>query len=184
MQIKMIWSADPNGVIGNYKGSLVFTSKKDLRVFQELTLGNGNNAIVMGRKTFEAIGSKPLPNRFNIVMSNNVNFKLNTSDWHSNLHLAHSVNNVLDICKEWDIDTLWVIGGSEIYHLFEELANELVITQYDNYDQFPEDEMLNLVRYLPNLTKFKIFYSDIDQDVDKHTGTDLTFTRQYWRRIY
>lgn len=38
----------------------------DLLHFKELTTGK---SIVMGRKTFESIGSKPLPNRQNIVLS-------------------------------------------------------------------------------------------------------------------
>lgn len=38
----------------------------DLKHFRKLTIGK---SIVMGRKTFESIGSKPLPDRQNIVLS-------------------------------------------------------------------------------------------------------------------
>lgn len=56
-----------NGEIGA-NGDLPWGRKlpADLANFKRLTTGG---SIVMGRKTFESIGSKPLPNRENIVVS-------------------------------------------------------------------------------------------------------------------
>jgi dihydrofolate reductase len=44
----------------------------DLKMFKKITTsGSEKNAIIMGRKTFDSIGKKALPNRTNIVISQN-----------------------------------------------------------------------------------------------------------------
>ena len=58
---------DNNGI--GYKNSLPWKNSEDLKRFAKLTKGNGNNAIVMGRKTWESLPYKPLKGRYNIVIS-------------------------------------------------------------------------------------------------------------------
>ncbi len=46
--------------------------KKDLRNFKKITSsGLNGNSVIMGRRTYESIGSKALPDRLNIVVSKN-----------------------------------------------------------------------------------------------------------------
>ncbi len=54
-----------NGVIGR-AGKLPWHFSADLKHFKAITMGH---TIIMGRKTFESIGSKPLPGRINYVLS-------------------------------------------------------------------------------------------------------------------
>lgn len=54
-----------NGVIA-VNGKMPWHIPSDLRWFKEMTSGE---SVVMGRKTFESLGCKPLPNRVNIVLS-------------------------------------------------------------------------------------------------------------------
>ena len=63
MKITIIAAHDPNLVIGN-KGSLPWHFSEDLKHFKKTTTGF---PILMGRGVFEELGSKPLPNRQNIV---------------------------------------------------------------------------------------------------------------------
>jgi dihydrofolate reductase len=67
MIISIIAAVTENNVIGA-NGNLPFKQKDDLLRFKFLTT---NNVVIMGRKTFESMGSKPLPNRTNIVISHN-----------------------------------------------------------------------------------------------------------------
>ena len=71
MSIKLICAISKNNVIGN-ENKLPWSIPEDLKRFKELT---SNNWIVMGRKTFDSIG-RPLPNRTNIVLSENKNLKI------------------------------------------------------------------------------------------------------------
>lgn len=63
--MRLVLAVSENNVIGN-NGDLPWRIPNDLKHFKKMTLGR---TVVMGRKTFESIGSKPLPNRHNVVMS-------------------------------------------------------------------------------------------------------------------
>ena len=66
-KFSLIVAFDHNLVIG-VDGSLPWRLSADLQNFKRLTL---NNAIIMGRKTFESIG-RPLPERQNIQMEDHI----------------------------------------------------------------------------------------------------------------
>ena len=68
MNFKIIVAATRNFGIG-YKNKLPWHIPEDLKHFSKTTIGNGNNAIIMGRNTWESIGSKPLPKRHNVIVS-------------------------------------------------------------------------------------------------------------------
>ena len=63
--ISAIVAVDANWGIG-YNGQLLEHISDDLKRFKELT---SNNTVVMGRKTWESLPNKPLPNRFNVVLT-------------------------------------------------------------------------------------------------------------------
>ena len=60
-----------NGGIG-YKNKLPWKLKNELQYFQKLTIGNGNNAVVMGKNTWLSIKHRPLKDRDNIIISNSM----------------------------------------------------------------------------------------------------------------
>ncbi len=90
----------------------------DLRHFRDITK---NNAVIMGRKTFESIG-RPLKDRQNIVIS------------HSDLPIegAQVVNN---LTAAYDLvengRDAYVIGGGQIYNLAFETADQILATEVD-----------------------------------------------------
>ena len=65
MIISLIVAASTNNAIGS-NNQLLWKLPKDLTFFKNTTWGN---AIVMGRKTFESLGNKPLKGRLNIVIT-------------------------------------------------------------------------------------------------------------------
>ena len=65
MGIHLIWAQDKNGGIGK-DGKLPWHISEDLKNFKSLTL---HSTIIMGRKTWESLPIKPLPDRNNIVLS-------------------------------------------------------------------------------------------------------------------
>ena len=74
----------------------------ELQHFKKTTMGK---AIVMGRKTWQAIG-RPLPGRQNIVVSRNPDFHAEGVD------LATSLEDAVDISES---DEVMVIGGGQLY---------------------------------------------------------------------
>ena len=65
MEIHLIWAQDQNGGIGQ-NGKLPWHISEDLKNFKSLTI---NSTIIMGRKTWDSLPIKPLPNRKNIILS-------------------------------------------------------------------------------------------------------------------
>ena len=63
--VTIIVAVNEVGIIGR-KGKIPWHLPDDMRRFKELTTGN---VVIMGRKTWESLPKKPLPNRFNIVLS-------------------------------------------------------------------------------------------------------------------
>lgn len=101
----------------------------ELQHFKKATMGK---AIVMGRKTWQAIG-RPLPGRQNIVISRDEGFVAAGADF------AVSLTRAVEIAEA---DEIMVIGGGQIYALALPLARRLILTLIDIEPQadtwFPE----------------------------------------------
>ena len=124
MKIKMILAMDENNTIGN-DGDLPWKLKSDMKRFRELTTGDGFNAVVMGRKTWNSIPEKyrPLPDRLNIVMSRDSKLSLKGAE------VALYDGRAIEIGYSEGCEDLWVIGGSEIYRLFLPKCDEIHLTR-------------------------------------------------------
>ncbi len=105
--ISAIVAVDENYGIG-YQGELLCRIPSDLRRFKGLTT---NNVVVMGRKTWDSLPTKPLPNRTNIVITNNVDgFQLKNGVIFTTLDLLKET-----ICEISEVYDVFIIGGSQIY---------------------------------------------------------------------
>lgn len=121
MDIRIIVAMDLNGLIGK-NNSLPWSLPQDLARFKRLTTGN---TVVMGRKTYESIG-KALPNRTNIILTRNKDYKLD------DCIIANSIEEILDINIQGD---LYVIGGAQIYEQFYKISNFIHLTSVQkNYN--------------------------------------------------
>lgn len=65
MKITLVVAAAENRAIGK-NNELLWHLPDDLKFFKEYTMGK---VIVMGRKTFESVGSRPLPKRTNVIVT-------------------------------------------------------------------------------------------------------------------
>jgi dihydrofolate reductase len=66
---KLIAAVCSDGGIG-YKGGLPWPHcKADMAHFAKRTTGAGNNAVVMGKKTWDSIPARPLRRRANLILS-------------------------------------------------------------------------------------------------------------------
>lgn len=124
-RLTSIVALNEDGAIG-YRNELPWKLKSDLKFFQEKTIGN---VVIMGRKTFQSIG-KPLPGRFNIVISHNsVLFPES-----ENSVVAISVGEALyraSIAKGYNRNEVYVVGGAQIYSLFAPFVDRYLFTLVD-----------------------------------------------------
>lgn len=115
--IRIIVCINKNYSIGN-GNDLMYHLSNDLKRFKELT---NNNIVVMGRKTYESLPKKPLPNRINVILTSNKDYNA------SGCIIKTSIKDVLELYDNYYPDKiLYIIGGGEIYKQF--LDNDLVDT--------------------------------------------------------
>ena len=115
MRIQLIWAQDKNGGIGK-NGKLPWHISEDLINFKKIT---NNHPIIMGRITWESLPIKPLPNRRNIVLSNN-NYK--------DVECFNNINDCIKTLKNDNVNSIFIVGGSSIYSEFLNIASDLHIT--------------------------------------------------------
>ena len=119
-QIILIAAADRNNAIG--KGNtLPWRHRGDMKFFKETTTGN---AVVMGSKTYESMGCKPLPNRLNIVLTRNPAKFEQRVDVFFVTTIGEAMQHDLD-------GSLFVIGGAEIYKQFLPYATGIMLSKLD-----------------------------------------------------
>ncbi len=130
----MIAAVSQNGVIGK-DNDLVWNLPDDMRYFMKTTTGH---PVIMGRKNYESLPEKfrPLPNRTNIIVTRNENYKADGSE------VVHSIEVALESAKKTDPEECFIIGGGEIYRIGLPYATRLYITEiegvYDGDTFFPE----------------------------------------------
>lgn len=114
-KVSLILACTLDGGIG-YENTIPWKIPDDLRKFKNITTQTNDkmkmNAVLMGRNTWESL-PKHLPNRLNIVITNNGNTINDPS-----VLVFVDIASALRFC-EWDcIETVFVIGGAKIYNSF------------------------------------------------------------------
>lgn len=125
MVSSLIVAAGTNGAIGG-DNKMLWHMPADMKYFKEKTT---NNTIIMGRKSYEAIGHA-LPKRVNIVISKNENYKLSDCYTATSLQKAFSLAQELFVNSEQTNEQqIFVIGGAQIYKLALPLVDKLYVTE-------------------------------------------------------
>lgn len=114
-QIHAIVAVDENWAIGR-QGDLLCHLPADMRHFKQVTMGY---SIVMGRKTFESFPRRPLPGRQNIVITRNAGWQ------YPSVTVVHSVEEAIAAAET---DTVYIIGGAQVYELALPLVEVLHLT--------------------------------------------------------
>ena len=115
MTLSILVAHDKQRVIG-YQNQLPWHLPNDLKHVKQLSTGH---TLVMGRKTFESIG-KPLPNRRNVVLTNNPSFK------HEGVDVIHSIEEINNIPGQ-----VFIFGGQTLFEEMIDKVDDMYITVVD-----------------------------------------------------
>lgn len=157
MILSIISGIANNNEIGR-KNDLLWDLPIDMKHFRETTRGH---TVIMGQRTFESLGigpdgnpGKPLPNRRNIVLTLNKEFKRDDAE------VVYSLEELDELLKNStkEDEELFVMGGGQIYKLFIDRADRLYITHVNA--NFPDADTL-----FPTIDKDK--WKVVSED--KHT---------------
>lgn len=150
----MIVAIDEKGGIGK-DNTIPWNYPEDLKYFQEKTIGDGQNSVVMGRKTWDSLPKRPLKKRTNIVISS-TGYKKEYCDI---------------VCELYSEN--WVIGGSQIYNLFLPFTKEIYLTKIPgDYEcdtffdlKYLEDNFVFKEESCKNDLKFQVYERKNEEDI-------------------
>jgi len=117
--VVLVLAMSDNGVIGD-RGALPWRIADDMKRFKRLTLGK---PVIMGRKTWDSLPKKPLPERTNIVVTRDRSWR------HAGALAAHSFDDALAKARGENPSEIAVIGGAEIYKAALPFADRVELTQ-------------------------------------------------------
>ena len=117
MQITLIAALAQNRIIGN-ANQIPWHIPEDFAFFKRYTTGK---PIIMGRKTWDSLPRKPLPNRRNIVITRQ-------ADWQADgAEAVHDFQATLQACA--GEREAMIIGGAQIYAIALPFATDLRLTE-------------------------------------------------------
>ncbi len=160
--LSLIVAASENNAIGK-NGQLLWSLPNDMRFFKNTTWGT---TVVMGRKTYESV-DKPLPGRYNIVITTQPGWSAN------GVIVASGLQDAVEKAKATNCNEIFIIGGGEIYKQSMDIADRIYMTRVhaqlegDTYFPVIDDKVWKLV-------------SNIDFDKDDRHAYNYSF--QTWER--
>ena len=161
--ISAIVAVDENWGIGS-NNELLEHIPEDLKRFKKLT---DENTVVMGRKTWDSLPVKPLPNRFNIVISRQEQqYEPNSFTW------VITLEKCIQTMLNDDIDDYFIIGGGQIYKELLPFCDRVYVTKI-----FKSHE--NVDTYFPNLDEPEEWNTwKVTEQSKTYTYNDLMY--QFW----
>ncbi|MBI37201.1 MAG: hypothetical protein CL568_06415 [Alphaproteobacteria bacterium] len=118
--VALIAAISRNGVIGK-NGKLPWSIPADMKHFRSITMGK---PIIMGRNTFESIGSA-LPGRHNIVVTSKGDY------YFEGIEVANSLEQAFSIAETYKTDEIMIIGGEKLYQAAFDFASKIYLTEVD-----------------------------------------------------
>ena len=162
--MNMIVAVDANWGIGN-KNNLLVRIPADHKMFRNETTGK---VVVLGRKTLETFpNAKPLPNRTNIILSTNPEYKVKDAE------VVHSIEELLEHLKQYNDEDIYIIGGASVYEAMLKYVDTVHVTKIDH--EYEADALF------PNLDKDENFR--ITAESDEQVYFDITYSFVKYERI-
>ncbi|WP_438947132.1 dihydrofolate reductase [Varibaculum vaginae] len=121
MKIGMIWAQAAHRVIGDGQ-KMLWHVPADFKHFKATTMGS---PIIMGRRSFEALGKQPLPGRLNIVLTSQEGYQAEGAQ------IASSLSQATQLAATSGAEICWITGGARLYEEGMRIADELAVTYLD-----------------------------------------------------
>jgi dihydrofolate reductase len=166
MKLSIIVAASENNAIGK-NNNMLWNLPEDMRFFKNTTWGL---PLIMGRKTFEALGNKALAGRFNIVISRQPEYKTGNPE----VQQADSLMKAIELAKKTDAKEAFIGGGGQIYKESLLLCDTIYMTRV--FAQLQGDAFFPVIpEDVFHLTQSKMVPSD-----EKHA---FAMDFQTWTKI-
>ena len=143
-EVAQIAAISSNRCIGK-NNKLPWHNSADLQHFKKMTTRDPQNTasssdmqgiVIMGRKTFESMDSKPLPKRVCFIISTQMDYAEQQGlVGHDHVHVVHNLDDALthaaSLAHGLHLDTIWVIGGERVFSEALMYTDRIELTHVD-----------------------------------------------------
>lgn len=158
--VSAIVCVDSNWGIGS-NGDLLIRIPEDMKHFKKLTTGN---VVVMGRKTWESLPNKPLPNRLNLIVTS----KERTVDFMTAyINIEETLVRARMASKDPE-DEWFVIGGGQLYKELLPICNKVYVTKVNHAYQ-------NVDTYFPNIDNIPEWEMESASEIKEYNDVEYQF---------
>ncbi len=138
-EVAQIAAISSNRCIGK-DNELPWHISADLQHFKKMTTANSDSDIkgivIMGRKTFESMGSKPLPKRVSFIITSQLDYAEQKGlENKENAYVVHNLDDALtqaaSLAHGAHLETIWVIGGEQVFKEAMMYTDRIELTHVD-----------------------------------------------------
>jgi len=178
-EVAQIAAISSNRCIGK-DNELPWHISADLQHFKAMTTKRNDGdtdsiqgIVVMGRKTFESMGSKPLPKRVSFIISTQLDYaeQKNLTD-RDDAYVVHNLDDALtqaaSLAHGAHLDTIWVIGGEKVFKDAMMYTDRIELTHVDT-------EINDGDAFFPELPNEFVVSEESEQKHDEKSGLDFQF---------
>ena len=176
-EVAQIAAISSNRCIGK-DNELPWHISADLQHFKSMTTKpNDNGAIqgivIMGRKTFESMGSKPLPKRVSFIITSQLDYAEQKGLVGSEkAYVVHNLDDALtqaaSLAHGAHLDTIWVIGGERVFKEALMYTDRIELTHVDT-------EIADGDAFYPDLPSEFVVAEQTEQIHDEKNGLEFKF---------
>jgi dihydrofolate reductase len=164
--MKLIAVVSENWGLG-LDGKLLFNLPQDMKFFKYIT---NNKIVVMGKKTLLSFpNSKPLPNRINIVLTRDKDFK------EENVIVCHSLDELFKEIENFRSEDVFVIGGGNVFYQLQKYCDEIFITKVQ--------KLVKADTFLYNFDEDENWMPVIKSKEFEENGMRFTFNTYYNKKL-
>ena len=175
-EVAQIAAISRNRCIGK-DNELPWHISADLQHFKNMTTKQNDGVIqgivIMGRKTFESMGSRPLPKRVSFIITSQSDYAEQKGLLGSEkAYVMHNLNDALtqaaSLAHSTNLDTIWVIGGERVFSDALMYTDRVELTHVDT-------DITDGEAFYPELPSEFAVATESEQMHDDKSGLDFRF---------
>lgn len=179
MKLNLIYASSVYNCIGSSSKGLIWNIQEELKYFYNTT-SEGESVLIMGRKTYDMIKDKLKKNNRKYIVFTHQHLFQDVENVCVYNNVYKCIDDIYNL-KENKEKTFWVIGGKQIFELFEPFVEKIYLSNIHFYHKV--DSFSDYIYYKHNTYDFECVSSVQKKSYESNTQQDLLIEYKIYERI-